>query len=532
MKPLLIALVLLPLTLLGCKKELTCPAGEAACAGACVPLASDATNCGACGHACGERAVCAAGSCECAPGTAACGGACVDLRSDPSHCGACDTACGGGTPACATPPAGATACVDACPAGLHACGEACVDRQSDRFNCGGCGSACAPGQACRAGACRSDVQVACGATGEIIPMTSDLQPAGAPHVVNFYTTALAVFDGTYYATSGFPATVDLFALDPRVTLSVDKIILGGDDLEDVVVHENLVFVANAGTGTLVVMAPDGRKLDEIPVGAQQSGPNPRSITFVGATAYVVLGGFTATSGQAVAVVDLPGLAACGAPDSTLAACGAGGACASGLHCIDDLCRAPCGRYARTIDLTAVPGSADAPGAPFPSRALAVGTKVYVTLNNRMSDTVTCGGFTYTAFVRPAGTGRLAVIDTARGGAVSIVDLGTACGNPGGMAVDGDTLWVSCGSLCYQDAWPGALVPVSLAGPPSVGAAVATTGIVPNGVAICGAKGYVWDQNSGAVMPFLPSAPSVAAPVDVCPAPTFGSPYVAALACAP
>jgi hypothetical protein len=530
MRRLLPLLALLPLFLLACTKELTCPQGETPCHGTCVALAHDAANCGACGHTCGGLAVCAAGSCGCAPGTAACGGACVDLRTDPSHCGACDTTCGGATALCAS--GASTACVATCPAGQLACGGACVDQQSDRFNCGGCGLACAQGQACRGGACRSDVQVACGSTGEVVPVTADLQPAGAARPVGYYTTALAVLDGVIYATSGYPATVDMLPLDPALVLPASKVTLGGNDLEDVATHDNLVFVANAGAGTLVVLTAAGEPLDEIPLGDQQSGPNPRSITFVGDRAYVVLGGFDPKAGQAVAVVDLSGLAACAAPDPGALACGAGGACPSDRHCVDNLCRRPCGSYQKTIDLLAVPGSFDAPGAPFPARALAVGSKVFVALNNLELASLNCNGYQTDGYVKPAGSGRLAVIDAARGDAVSVIDLGPGCGNPGGLALDGSTLWVSCGSLCFPGAWPGAVVPVDLSGTPRVGSPVGAPGIVPNGVAICGSRGYLWDQNSGAVMPFSPADKSVAAPVTICPLSAYGSAYVAALACTP
>jgi hypothetical protein len=521
-------LALLPLVLLACKKELACPAGQSACGDACVALASDAANCGACGNACGTLEVCSAGACGCTQGTTACGGACTDLRSDPSHCGACDTSCGGGTPYCAT--TAATACLDACPAGLTACGLACVDQQADRLHCGACGVACAEGQTCRGGACHSDVHVACGATAEIYPVTTALAPAGDPRLVSDGLTALTLLDGVLYSASGYPAAaVDLTPLDADVTLPVAHVGLGGSDLQGIAVHDNVVFVTNAGVGTLVILGLDGTTLDEIPVGAQQTGPNPRGLAFVGQRAYVALGGSDDTSGQALAVVDLAGLQACAA-EAAPVACGAGGACASGRHCVDDRCRLPCGRFERTIDLK-VAGAYDAPGAPFPSRALAVGSKVYVTLGNlKFADFG--GGFA--GWFQPAGSGRLAVVDTARADAVSVVDLGASCGNPGGMALSGSTLWVACGSLSFAADWPARLLPVSLATAPAPGAPIDPSPVIPNGVVICGGVGYVPDMSSGLVRTFDPATGAFGEPVEVCP--LSGGPfpfaYVADVACTP
>lgn len=519
-------LALLPLALVACTQELTCPAGESPCGGACVALGSDPANCGACGVACGALALCAAGSCECAPGATSCGAACVDLKSSPANCGACGAACGGATPACATTTG--TACVAACPAGLDDCSGACVDLQADRLHCGGCGISCAAGQACRDGACRSDVQVACGATGQIFPVTADLSPAGGARAVSDGLTALALLDGVIYSASGYPAaSVDLTSLDPRAVLPVSHVALGGSDLQGIDIHDNVVFVANAGVGTLVVLALDGTLLDEIPMGAQQAGPNPRGLAFVGSTAFVALGGSDDTSGQALAVVDLAGLQACAA-EAAPAACGAGGACPSGRHCVDGACRLPCGRVDRTIDLK-VPGAFTAPGAPFPSRALAVGSKVYVTLGNlKYADFG--GGFA--GWFEPAGSGRLAVVDTARGDSVGVVDLGASCGNPGGLALAGQTLWVACGSLSFPDAWPARLLPVSLAAAPAPGAALDPSPLVPNGVVICGGVGYVPDMNSGKVRTFDPASGAFGSPVDLCPNGPFGFSYVADVACTP
>ncbi len=273
-----------------------------------------------------------------------------------------------------------------------------------------------------------------------------------------------------------------------------------------------------------VISPGGVLLDEIPLADQQTGPNPHAIAFVGQRAFVALYGFGPGSGQGIGVLDVSGLAACAAPGAT--ACGAGGACGGGLHCVDGTCRPACGQYQKTIDLAAVAGAADAPGLPFPSKALAVGGKVYVTLSNLKKPDPSS-----TFYFQPAGSGRLAVVDTARADAVSIVDLGPACGNPSGLALRGTTLWVACGSFSYAADWPGRVVPVELSGAaPAVGAAVDVSAVVPNGVAFCGGQGYVPDQASGKVLRFDPSTGLAEAPVDLCPVQGFA--YVADLACAP
>jgi outer membrane protein assembly factor BamB len=71
----------------------------------------------------------------------------VNTQTDASNCGACGTACGlygacsGG------------ACTLACPTGLTACGAVCVDLTSTQLHCGSCSNACPSGQLCAASAC-------------------------------------------------------------------------------------------------------------------------------------------------------------------------------------------------------------------------------------------------------------------------------------------------------------------------------------------------------------------------------------------
>jgi hypothetical protein len=489
-----------------CAEELVCPVGQTACGSRCVSLLTDSENCGACGNAVGPLEVCAAGSPSCGPGIATCGEACADLARDPSNCGGCGVGCG---PAdyCTTE-AGTTSCTASCPGGFTACGRACVDPLADRFHCGACGHACAAGETCRAGACRADLQVACYATNEVIPVSADLAPAGEARLTPAGPGSLALLGGAVYAANGYPsASVSVLPLD--AALPARHVVLDGWDLQQVLGHDNVVLVTNAAIGSFVVLDPAGDVLDEIPMPDQQSGPNPHGLAVVGGAAYVALYGNGPTSGQSIAKVDL----------SALHACAAGTAAA-------------CGTVAKEIDLLAVDGCADAPGLPFPSAVLAAGGRAYVTLANLAEDTISCGtGCTYTAYVKPAGSGKLAIIDPAAADAVTIVDLGVECGNPGALALSGSTLWVSCGSFSYPDLAPSALVPVNLAvSPPTVGTSLALPGMVPGKLAFCGGVGYVTDQASGAVVRFDPTARTVEPPVIVCPTSVAGWAWAADVAC--
>lgn len=83
----------------------------------------------------------------CSDGRVDCSGTCVDTKADRAHCGACGNACADGQ-VCA-----AGACSANCTAPLTNCDGACVDTSSDAAHCGGCGKACAPGSICNAGTC-------------------------------------------------------------------------------------------------------------------------------------------------------------------------------------------------------------------------------------------------------------------------------------------------------------------------------------------------------------------------------------------
>jgi len=485
----------LAFTLAGCDEELVCPAGETDCRGRCVSLLADEANCGACGSACGPLEACGGGVCGCARGVATCDGACTDLARDPASCGACGAACLSTAPLCATAE-GVSSCAASCEPGLSACAGACVDPASDRYHCGACGRACADGESCRDGACRPEIYVACYASGDVRPVNAALEDAGLPVPTSGSPQALAVSGLAIYAANGFPAGVAVLPFGPQLAPRVT--VLPGDDVQDLLAHSGAVLVSNSGVETVVVLDASGDVLDEVALPGEQ--PNPHGLAVAGDTAYVALFGRSlgegvAPTGQAVARLDLSGLPAC-------LAGGAG----------------PCAVAGDPIDLRAVAGSAPAGGEPFPSRALTIGTRVFVTLSSLSY--ADCGGGFFD-WCKPAGSGRLAVIDTAANDAVSIVDLGPSCGNPGDLALDGDTLWISCGSFGFPDLAPGALVPVGgigAGGTPSVGAPLATpAGFVPGNLAFCGASGYVTDQASGAVLRFDPAARRAdAPPVTVCP----------------
>ncbi len=123
----------------------SCAAGTIPCGADCVDASTDSNNCGACGNVCAPGTTCSAGTCTCPAGTTLCSGACLDTGTDEGNCGACGTVCASG----ATCTAGACEC----PAGTTLCNGACVDTDTDEGNCGACGTVCASGASCTAGTC-------------------------------------------------------------------------------------------------------------------------------------------------------------------------------------------------------------------------------------------------------------------------------------------------------------------------------------------------------------------------------------------
>ena len=169
------------LTLLGgCSPQASLVGGDCApglveCGGACVTVAEDHENCGACGHACSASQQCGAGTCQavqtsalsaaCAADNTMCpdDGACRDMQHDPNNCGACGVHCAAGN-ICA---AGACAKLEPglrdCTPDNVRCGEACRDVRFDPSNCGSCGGHCAATDRCSDGVCVPKVACAEGA---------------------------------------------------------------------------------------------------------------------------------------------------------------------------------------------------------------------------------------------------------------------------------------------------------------------------------------------------------------------------------
>ena len=135
-----------------------CPTGATRCAGACVLLTSDGSNCGTCGNACAAGQSCSAGVCGtvcpmemslCGMTCVALGGACTSVGS-----GECETAgmivCTAGRAVCSAAPRTSGGCgvpfngacgaagVCSCAAGTHLCAGSCVSDTAVTL----CGAAC------------------------------------------------------------------------------------------------------------------------------------------------------------------------------------------------------------------------------------------------------------------------------------------------------------------------------------------------------------------------------------------------------
>ena len=138
--------------------------------GACVDLATDLNNCGACGAVCESGLVpvrCRNGVCErasCPPELEYCGAVdlCRDLSSDPLHCGAYQNPCASGV--CV---GGVCAPAGGCAPGQTDCGGVCVDTCCDNNNCGACGNVCPAGLTCFEGVCDCPSGLCC-AEGEVL----------------------------------------------------------------------------------------------------------------------------------------------------------------------------------------------------------------------------------------------------------------------------------------------------------------------------------------------------------------------------
>jgi len=376
------------------------------------------------------------------------------------------------------------------------CNGQCVSPSSDPLNCGACGRACGSGESCSAGLCCQGSQcppavyAACFNGSAVQGATAAVTPVGAPVPVDSGPISVAWSGTSLWVANSISNTLDRMkvspaGLAPDGSFPTVSIPVSGffSDLEFLAEWNGLLHVSNAAVGSLVLIDPAALQpiVAEVDLGA---GSFPQGIAFSGGKAYVALNGL-----NQVAVVDLATR-----------------------------------KVTKTIDLSALasPGK-----AALPSRLLAAGSRIYVTLWNLDP-----------SFSAP-GHGLLAVIDATSDTLAPLVnplDLGSACLDPGGLALHDDTLWVTCGFFPYTaasaaDISGASFVPVALAaGAPIVGTAVPATGFAPGAITFCNGVGYVGDRFSGNVLRFDPSARKVTAQGLVCAPTSTGSSFVADVIC--
>jgi hypothetical protein len=525
--PILLALVLVAAP--ACRKETTCSSDLTLCDGHCTALATDAANCGACGHACGAGESCNGGACSCDATTClgaswegkrstgtVCNDACVDLASDAANCGACGNVCAGGL-VCTTSDGGSTGCGSACAgAGQSVCGRSCVSLKTHRWNCGACGRACGSKECCVDGRCVADLYLACFNSDEVREATATLSAAGLPIAVapgpiglTWAGDLLAVASGK----SGGAETLTLLDFGAP-GLRQSKILetsAAQPDIEYLAEHEGVFYVSHNSSGTLLLVTPAGHVVEEVPLSGGATNPNPQGIAFDGAErAYLAL----QKTGE-VLVLDVSHVSSCAAGTQA----------------------PPCTSEVARIDLSPLAS----PGAtPMPARIAVESSRAYVALWNLDA-----------SWNPPAGsTGRVAAIrtDTATLDAVfagttnGLIDLGAGCLNPADVAARGGKLYVTCGAFDYSNfpnvAIHGAgIVPVDVSGTVArVLPSIATfpdpdRPWAPGKLAFCGSAGYVGDRNTGRVLLFDPASGVTTLPsgVDLCPA-SNGYAYVADIAC--
>jgi hypothetical protein len=228
-RPALALCLTLCLALAACTEEKTCATDQTVCGDACAVLTTDPSNCGACGHACGEGQVCTAGAC------------------------------------------------------LYGTAQ----------NCGALGRTCGSGERCVSGACLADLYLACYNTDEVRGATSALAPAGVPLATAAGPIALAWLDGALYVADSRNNTVDAIRFDPPEVRKADTLTIpigsvGYADLEGLAAANGLLYASNAAANVLDVLDPVARALvDEIPLGG---GAFPAGVLVSGSKAYVALNG--------------------------------------------------------------------------------------------------------------------------------------------------------------------------------------------------------------------------------------------------
>ncbi|HEX9290500.1 MAG TPA: hypothetical protein VF904_13335 [Anaeromyxobacteraceae bacterium] len=409
---------------------------------------------------------------------------------------------------------------------LGACGKETVCPQGEVLRNGTCVQT-----GCTGGACLTELYLACGDTNQVVGATGALAPAGDSQTVGTRPVSLAWLDGRLYTANSIGATLSELRFDLPVpggvgvsrTITVDAT-SAFPDLEYVAGASGLLYVSNSALATLeVVDAASGVVVAETRLDPQGADlfTGPAGIALVSGRAYVALNG-----ADAIAVLDVSQCQA--APP----ACGAGGDCAaqSGTACVNGRCVATtCGQYLGRIPLPSALASSAT--GPTPFRLIAVGSQLYVTLQNLDR----ANGFL------PAGEGRLAVVDLAtdplaQGAHVPYaVSLGAACVNPGALALLGDTLYVACGYYDFfgTKARSGmAIVPVSIAGgTPFVRDAIPAVNVLSS-ISPCGGALYAGASDNGSVVRYDPATGKLSPPVALCPPDSNGNAYVADLTCRP
>ncbi|MBL8684685.1 MAG: FG-GAP repeat protein [Myxococcales bacterium] len=208
-----------------------CGAGLAACGGACVDLATDMMNCGACGVRCSApnaRAACDMGACvfRCDEGFADCdrvaSNGCEASLGAPTTCGSCDRRCGGATPNCQYAPGRPGMCVGGCAMGFGDCDNnamnGCETPLISMNHCGACDRPCrapANGSAnCMAGACEISCNPGYYASGTDCVAVLPPRPL-APISAGFTTSTRPTF--TWVNPAGNTGVEVLVCRDRRMT---------------------------------------------------------------------------------------------------------------------------------------------------------------------------------------------------------------------------------------------------------------------------------------------------------------------------
>jgi len=389
--------------LTGCPKQgIVCAAGQSACGNTCIDTQSDASQCGACGHSCDVKQVCASGACQCQPGTQLCGSTCTDVQSDATHCGTCGIACADGD-VCE----GGTCLVACSKPGFTRCGHSCVNLQTDPAHCGACATSCADVQTCHSGACAYDVVAACYNQGVLVGVQAGADLVGPrvasspnPQALAVTRDGLLVGDGQDPFISQAHRDLSLFPNTARAA--------SGKDLRHLLVEEPYVYAVEDGSHTLQVLKRS-QGTDGVPtyttVGQLGLGDNsfPQAIAQVGTRLYIPLfGGFgaSASSGQSLVIVDVS----------------------------DKAHPSHVKTVPIEVDLQPFGGQ---PSLPRPSWVAAQQGRIYVTLNNLRPD--------YSV----GGPGLLARYDPGSDH-LDTVSLGGNCLNPTFVTAFGTGLLVVCG----------------------------------------------------------------------------------------